>query len=82
MYNLFRSAGSYLELHLAVKIPEYILHDSKSEVRRYKYHVESSATENTLLSLEYISGPQRYVGVIDRSLKMYFDYDNIQLGGE
>ena len=79
---IFRNTGSYLELHLTVKIPICILHDSQTEVRKYKYHVESSATEDTLEPLEFISGPQTHGGVIDRSLKMYFDYDNIQSGGE
>ena len=82
---LFRDVDNYLELHLAMKIPISILKDSNVEVRRYKYHVESSATENNMLeSLELIPGPhaQTGFGTIDRSLKSYFDHDKVQLNGK
>ena len=80
---MFRDVNNYLELHLTMKIPMNILKDSDAEARRYKYHVESSATENnTLESLEFISGPQTGGGIIDRSLKFYFDLDKIQLKGK
>lgn len=84
MHNSFRDAGTYLELHLNVKIPLCILKDSHAEVRKYKYHVESVATENsTLKSLEFISGPRTQGKiVIDRSLQLYLNHDKIQLGGE
>ena len=72
-----------MELHLTVKIPISILKDSDAEARKYKYHIESSATENnTLESLEFISGPETGGGIIDRSLKLYFDHDKIQLKGK
>ena len=79
---IFSNAGSYSELHLTVKIPICIFHDSSAEVRKYKYHVESSATENTLKSLEFISCPEAGGELIDRSLKLYFDNRSIQSGGE
>ena len=76
MYNSFRDVGNYLELHLVMKIPISIIQDSNAEVRRYKYHVESSSTENnTLNSLEFISGPKTRGDVIDRSLKLYCKYE-------
>ena len=81
MYDSFRDEGNYLELHLTVKIPISILKDSDAKVRKYKYHVESSATENnTLKTLEFISGPHGG-GLIDRSLKLHVGHDKIQLRG-
>ena len=48
--------------------------NKNSEVRKYKYHVESPATDKDLVeSLEFISGPQTHGGVIDRSLKLRVD---------
>ena len=51
-----------------------VLTSKDSEVHKYKYHVESPATDKDLIkSLEFISGPQTGGGVIDRSLKLYID---------
>ena len=51
-----------------------VLTSKDSEVHKYKYHVESPATDKDLIkSLEFISGPQTGGGVIDRSLKLYIN---------
>jgi len=69
-----------VEFHHSVKIPLCVLKHKNAEVRKYKYHVESPATDSDLLkSLEFISGPQTSGGIIDRSL---FISDTIHLYGK
>jgi len=69
-----------VEFHHSVKIPLCVLKHKNAEVRKYKYHVESLATDKDLLkSLEFISGPHTGGGIIDRSL---FISDKISVHGK
>ena len=78
----FRDAENYSELHFTMKIPMSVVMNKDSKVRRYKYHVESSATENnTLRSLEFVSGPDTSGEVLGRSL-LLFKPEKSQLKGE
>ena len=63
--------SDYYEYQHAVKIPISLLKDGNAEFHKYKYHVESPATESGLLnSLEFIVGPTTFGDVIDRYLKV------------
>ena len=74
MYYFCRGKGEYLEYHFSVKIPQKVFTNQDATVRRYKYHVESPATEEGVLkSWELIPIPKQSSGVIDRSLKLYND---------
>jgi len=76
----YRNAGEYLEFYYSVKIPLCVFNHKNAEVRKYKYHVESPATDKDLIkSLEFISGPHTGGGIIDRSL---FISDKISVVGK
>ena len=48
--------------------------DENSRARKYKYHVESSATDKGLIkSLEFIVLPNSRGDAIDRFLKIHYD---------
>ena len=43
--------------------------DQNASIHKYKYHVESPATQNKYIkSLEFITGPKTSGGIIDRYL--------------
>ena len=55
--------------------------DDNAEVHKYKYHVESPATESNLIkSLEFIVGPATSGGIIDRFLKLHFNDNELKAG--
>ena len=81
LHVIFRDHKEYHEFHYPVKIPIRLLKDHDAKVRKYKYHVESSATKNGLIrSLEFIVGPTTDGGIIDRYLTVY--YNESQLHGK
>ena len=78
---LFRDDKEYLEFHYPVKIPVRLLKSDNAEVHKYKYHVESSATESGLLkSLEFIVGPRTAGGIIDRFLAVHCEHNRLKVG--
>ena len=81
---IFRDHDSYLEFCYPVKMPVRLLSDSDPEVCKYKYHVESSATEKGLIkSVELIVAPSiRIGGVIDRFLTVKWVDSQLKTGGK
>ena len=80
---IFRDHGSYREFHYCVNIPVRLLEDHNPEVHKYKYHVESSATEKDLIkSVEFIVELTTTSGVIDRFLTVKWVDSQLKIGGK
>jgi len=77
----FREHDDYYEFHYPVKISVRLLNDENPEVHKYKYHVESPATEDDLIkSVEFIVGPNTSGGIIDRFLKIHCNSSQLKVG--
>ena len=58
-----------------------LLTDGNPQVHKYKYHVESPATEScSIKSLEFIVGPITVGKVIDRFLRVHCDDSHLKVG--
>ena len=78
---IFRDDKEYLEFYYPIKIPLRLLKNNDPEIHKYKYHVESPATKNSLInSLEFIVGPHTGGGIIDRYLALPYKDNQLKVG--
>ena len=78
---IFRDHDGYYEFHYSVKIPTRLLKNGDSELHKYKYHVESSATKSgSIKSLEFIVGPTTAGEIIDRYLILHYQSSQLKTG--